>query len=296
MVAPLERGQRERQRHAAVAAPPARGRTSWCRPRRDHGGGSPPPCAATLRPAWSCRTRGGRPGPRCGSCPVHTGASASPSCAPGSQALGAAARCVGGSRLARSGTGSLCELAAAPPAPAAPRTSDVRQELPRRRSRAGLRPVGANLTPHRAHGRPPHRARRRDGASAAASPSPTARCAAACSCSSSPPCPTCSTAPWPRRRARRRPAAPSSTRWPTASPTPSCSAASPGSSPPPSPAGSSVLPARRARPLDAHQLRAGQGRVARLRRPGRGDGAGRAHHRPRLRPPVRLAPRSPCSG
>ena len=40
--------------------------------------------------------------------------------------------------------------------------------------------------------------------------------------------PISSTARWPRPRARRRCAAPSSTRWPTASPTPSSSAAWPG--------------------------------------------------------------------
>ena len=49
---------------------------------------------------------------------------------------------------------------------------------------------------------------------------------------------------------------------------------------------------RRPRLLHAHQLRAGQGRVARLRRPGRDHGAGRAPARPGLRPPVRLAPRA----
>ncbi len=44
----------------------------------------------------------------------------------------------------------------------------------------------------------------------------------------------------------------------------------------------------RARRIDAHLLRAGQGRVARLRRAGRPHGARRADHRPRRRPPLRL--------
>ena len=47
-------------------------------------------------------------------------------------------------------------------------------------------------------------------------------------------------------------------------------------------------PARRPRRVDAHLLRAGQGRVARLRCPRGRHGARRADHRPRVRPPVRL--------
>ena len=54
--------------------------------------------------------------------------------------------------------------------------------------------------------------------------------------------------------------------------------------------------ARRSRRLDAHLLRAGQSRVARVRRPGRVDGAGRAHHGPRRRHPVRIDPHPASSG
>ena len=55
-------------------------------------------------------------------------------------------------------------------------------------------------------------------------------------------CPTCSTAPWPRPRARRRPGAPSSTRSPTGSATPSSSAASPGTWPSTDGGHAAVLP------------------------------------------------------
>ena len=69
--------------------------------------------------------------------------------------------------------------------------------------------------------------------------------------------------------------APSSTRWPTGSPTPCCSAAWPGTWRPPSPGASRCCPSP-CWPPRAHLLRAGQGRVARLRRPRRAHGAGRA--------------------
>src|SRR5690606_34202310 len=54
--------------------------------------------------------------------------------------------------------------------------------------------------------------------------------------------------------------------------------------------------AGRAGRVHARQLRAGPGRVPRLRRPRRADGAGRAHRRPGLRPAVRVAARAGAVG
>ena len=74
-------------------------------------------------------------------------------------------------------------------------------------------------------------------------------------------------------------------------PTRCCSAASPGTSPRSTAATSAMLPLAVLAMSHAHLLRAGQGRVARLRRPRRDHGARRADHPPRLRSALRLAAR-----
>ena len=144
--------------------------------------------------------------------------------------------------------------------------------------------------PHRHHRRPPHRARpghgRRARRVAIGNGALRAGLAAA---GRSPPCPTCSTARWPRPRARPRRGAPSSTRSPTGSPTPALRRRRLVPRRRPQPGRIAVLPLAVLARVDAHLLRAGQGRVARLRRPRRAHGAGRAHHPARLRPAVRVA-------
>ena len=104
---------------------------------------------------------------------------------------------------------------------------------------------------------------------------------------SSPVCPTSSTARSRARAAAPARAARSSTRSATASPTPRSSSASRGTSPRPTTPATAGARDGGARAVDAHHLRAGPGRVARLPGARRPHGARRAARAPRRRPRVR---------
>ena len=266
----------------ALAAPRGRSRTPWCRPRPDPCRlMAPAPCTAAPRPASSCPRRRGRPGRRCGSSPVGNRFTGSlPLVGAGRSRVVTADHRSDRAVAALGSRWYVCEFAPLGTCvPAVPGDPDVRRTLAQQR-RAG--PAARRRTTSAAPASPPTTSPR----SASSWPSAAAVAIGNGALRARPAAARAHRRP---RRARRRrgqglghrlaPRARSSTRSPTASPTPSCSAAWPGTWRPPSGGRIAVLPLAVLGAVDAHLLRAGQGRVARLRRPGRAHGAGRAPHR-----------------
>ena len=184
------------------------------------------PGPAAPRPASSCRCRRGRPGRRCGSCRSSTSScrivdppevAVSSACCRGACCRRPAAR--GTRRWRTLAPGNLIAM------------FDGRFRAP---GGAGRQAHRRRSAAHRPHPGPPHHHRACSWPSRRRScHRPSGRSAGGLLLGDpAPRCPTCSTAPWPRRRTTPASGARSSTPWSTGSPTCCSSAAWPGTWPP----------------------------------------------------------------